>query len=59
MNILHMSHGRHGVIDYRADAAGSMWTAGACGAGSGNVVLLRGRGFELHDEFGRDSAAAT
>lgn len=34
-----------------------MWTAGACGAAGGNVVLLRGRGFELHDELGGYPAA--
>ncbi len=34
-----------------------MWTSGACGAAGGNVVLLRGRGFELHDEVGGYPAA--
>jgi hypothetical protein len=34
-----------------------MWTAGDCRVGGGNVVLLGGRGLELHDELGEYPAA--
>jgi hypothetical protein len=34
-----------------------MWTASDCRAGGLNLVLLRGRGLELHDEFSGYPAA--